>query len=93
MSCVYSEPPVPTTAPKLLEKSSKQLVVMPVESFRGDGPVISTRVLYKPVKSDNAWSSIIGMYWRLRHHYRIMDCKPYHGRINITSGYLVSSQK
>ncbi|XP_054608067.2 tyrosine-protein kinase receptor Tie-1 isoform X2 [Nothobranchius furzeri] len=53
------EPPVPTTAPKLLEKRSKQLVVMPAESHRGDGPVISTRLLYKPVENGNSWSSII----------------------------------
>uniref|UniRef100_A0A7N6AT07 receptor protein-tyrosine kinase n=1 Tax=Anabas testudineus TaxID=64144 RepID=A0A7N6AT07_ANATE len=53
------EPPVPMTPPKLLEKRSKQLLVMPMESYRGDGPIISTKLLYKPVESDNAWSSII----------------------------------
>lgn len=58
--CVYTEPPVPSTPPKLLEKRSKQLLVMPTDSYRGDGPIISTRLLYKPVESDNAWSSIIG---------------------------------
>ncbi|KAF0041863.1 hypothetical protein F2P81_005395 [Scophthalmus maximus] len=58
-SCVHSEPPVPTTAPKLLEKRSKQLLVLPVDSHRGDGPIISTRLLYKPVENGDSWSSII----------------------------------
>ncbi|XP_061594693.1 tyrosine-protein kinase receptor Tie-1 isoform X2 [Cololabis saira] len=53
------EPPVPTSAPKLLEKRSKQLMVVPVESYRGDGPIISTRLLYKPVENGGSWSSII----------------------------------
>lgn len=58
--CVFSVPPVPTTAPKLLEKRSKQLLVMAVDSHRGDGPISSTRVLYKPVENGDSWSSIIG---------------------------------
>lgn len=58
--CVWPEPPVPTTAPKLLEKRSKQLLVMPVDSHRGDGPIVSTRLLYKPVENGDSWSSIIG---------------------------------
>ncbi|XP_041647351.1 tyrosine-protein kinase receptor Tie-1 [Cheilinus undulatus] len=53
------EPPVPTTAPKLLEKKSKQLQVKPMESYRGDGPIISIRLLYKPVENGDSWSSII----------------------------------
>uniref|UniRef100_A0A3Q2NP85 Tyrosine-protein kinase receptor Tie-1 n=1 Tax=Fundulus heteroclitus TaxID=8078 RepID=A0A3Q2NP85_FUNHE len=52
-------PPVPTTAPKLLEKRSKQLLVMPLESHKGDGPIVSTRLLYKPVQNGDSWSSII----------------------------------
>ncbi|XP_015246685.1 PREDICTED: tyrosine-protein kinase receptor Tie-1 [Cyprinodon variegatus] len=52
-------PPVPTTAPKLLQKRSKQLLVMPAESHKGDGPIISTKLLYKPVENGNFWSSII----------------------------------
>ncbi|XP_027146246.1 tyrosine-protein kinase receptor Tie-1 isoform X2 [Larimichthys crocea] len=62
-SCKFNltikEPPVPTTAPKLLERRSKQLLVMPGDSYRGDGPIISTKILYKPVKNGNSWSSII----------------------------------
>uniref|UniRef100_A0A673C307 Tyrosine-protein kinase receptor Tie-1 n=1 Tax=Sphaeramia orbicularis TaxID=375764 RepID=A0A673C307_9TELE len=53
------EPPVPTSAPKLLERRSKQLLVMPVDSHRGDGPIVSTRLLYKPVENKDSWSSII----------------------------------
>ncbi|XP_067369188.1 tyrosine-protein kinase receptor Tie-1 isoform X2 [Channa argus] len=53
------EPPVPTTIPKLLERRSKQLLVMPAESHQGDGPIISTRLLYKPEENGAAWSSII----------------------------------
>ncbi|XP_063357491.1 tyrosine-protein kinase receptor Tie-1 isoform X1 [Pelmatolapia mariae] len=54
-------PPMPITAPKLLEKRSKQLLVMPVYTYVGDGPIISIRVLYKPVenKNEDLWSSII----------------------------------
>lgn len=57
---ILPEPPVPTTAPKLLEKRSKQLLVKPVDSHRGDGPITSTKVLYMPAQNANSWSSIIG---------------------------------
>ncbi|KAB5584359.1 hypothetical protein PHYPO_G00106530 [Pangasianodon hypophthalmus] len=53
------EPPYPTTPPKLIEKSSKQLVVKPMESYRGDGPILSIKILYKPTESEHPWSSII----------------------------------
>ncbi|XP_054458689.1 tyrosine-protein kinase receptor Tie-1 isoform X5 [Anoplopoma fimbria] len=53
------EPPVPTTAPKLMEKRSKQLLVMPVDSHRGDGPIVSTKLLYTPVENGDSWSTII----------------------------------
>lgn len=61
--CFFSVPPMPITAPKLLEKRSKQLLVMPVYTSVGDGPIISIRVLYKPVenKNEDLWSSIIGI--------------------------------
>ena len=35
-------------------------MVRPVESFRGDGPIISTKLLYKPMDNGVSWSSIIG---------------------------------
>ncbi|XP_036426550.1 tyrosine-protein kinase receptor Tie-1 isoform X2 [Colossoma macropomum] len=52
------EPPCPTTPPKLIEKKSKQLVVKPMESYRGDGPIESTKLLYKPMDTGDSWSSI-----------------------------------
>ncbi|XP_019953827.1 tyrosine-protein kinase receptor Tie-1 isoform X4 [Paralichthys olivaceus] len=58
-SVTIKEPPVPIAAPKLLEKRSKQLLVMPVDSHRGDGPIISTKLLYKPMDNGDSWSSII----------------------------------
>lgn len=60
ISNVPPEPPVPTAAPTLLEKRSKQLLVRPVDSHRGDGPITSTKVLYMPAQNANSWSSIIG---------------------------------
>uniref|UniRef100_A0A3Q2XH93 Tyrosine-protein kinase receptor Tie-1 n=1 Tax=Hippocampus comes TaxID=109280 RepID=A0A3Q2XH93_HIPCM len=53
------KPPVPTTAPILLEKRSKQLLVMPMDCHKGDGPIVSTTLLYKPVGNEDSWSSII----------------------------------
>uniref|UniRef100_A0A7N8YE78 Tyrosine-protein kinase receptor Tie-1 n=1 Tax=Mastacembelus armatus TaxID=205130 RepID=A0A7N8YE78_9TELE len=62
ISCVHLEPPVPTTPPKLLEKRSKQLLVMPGDSYRGDGPIVSTKVHYQRLDNEDHWSSIIGKY-------------------------------
>lgn len=56
------EPPFPTSPPKLIEKTSKQLVVKPMESYRGDGPIVSTKVLYRPLEPQATWSSIIVYY-------------------------------
>ncbi|XP_067229486.1 tyrosine-protein kinase receptor Tie-1 isoform X3 [Chanodichthys erythropterus] len=53
------EPPYPTAGPKMLSRSSKQMVVKPVDTFKGDGPIVSTRLLYKPVDTEDSWSSII----------------------------------
>ncbi|XP_067997628.1 tyrosine-protein kinase receptor Tie-1 isoform X1 [Melanerpes formicivorus] len=53
------EPPVPLTAPRLLAKQSRQLVVSPVDCFSGDGPIISIKLLYKPKDDTSAWSSIV----------------------------------
>uniref|UniRef100_A0A3Q0RWE2 Tyrosine kinase with immunoglobulin-like and EGF-like domains 1 n=1 Tax=Amphilophus citrinellus TaxID=61819 RepID=A0A3Q0RWE2_AMPCI len=46
-----------------LSISVNQLLVMPVHAYIGDGPIVSTRVLYKPQKNEkkDLWSSIIGM--------------------------------
>lgn len=54
-------PPVPLSAPRLLAKQSRQLVVSPVDSFSGDGPITSIKLFYKPKDDNSAWSSIVGM--------------------------------
>ncbi|EPQ07677.1 Tyrosine-protein kinase receptor Tie-1 [Myotis brandtii] len=52
-------PPVPLTAPGLLAKQSRQLVVSPLVSYSGDGPITSVRLHYRPQDSTRAWSSIV----------------------------------
>ncbi|XP_004740649.1 tyrosine-protein kinase receptor Tie-1 isoform X1 [Mustela putorius furo] len=52
-------PPVPLTAPRLLAKQSRQLVVSPLVSFSGDGPITSVRLHYRPQDSTMAWSAIV----------------------------------
>lgn len=54
-------PPVPLSAPRLLAKQSRQLVVSPVDYFSGDGPITSIKLFYKPKDDNSAWSSIVGM--------------------------------
>ena len=51
---------MPATPPKLLEKKSKQLLVMPMSAHQGHGPILSTKLLYKPMDNGDSWSSIIG---------------------------------
>nr|XP_057929973.1 tyrosine-protein kinase receptor Tie-1 isoform X2 [Doryrhamphus excisus] len=79
------EPPVPTTAPILLEKRSKQLLVMPMDCHRGDGPIVSTRLLYKPVDNADSWSSII--VYSDKEPITLMNLEPstqYHVRVQLT---------
>ncbi|NWT71152.1 TIE1 kinase, partial [Prunella himalayana] len=52
-------PPVPLSAPRLLAKQSRQLVVSPVDNFSGDGPITSIKLFYKPKDDNSAWSSIV----------------------------------
>ncbi|NXH27768.1 TIE1 kinase, partial [Myiagra hebetior] len=52
-------PPVPLSAPRLLAKQSRQLVVSPVDYFSGDGPLTSIKLFYKPKDDNSAWSSIV----------------------------------
>ena len=59
-------PPVPLTAPRLLAKQSRQLVVSPLVSFSGDGPIASVRLHYRPQDSTMAWSTIVGEGARAR---------------------------
>ncbi|NWX57929.1 TIE1 kinase, partial [Promerops cafer] len=55
----WEMPPVPLSAPRLLAKQSRQLVVSPVDSFSGDGPITSIKLFYKPKDDNSAWSSIV----------------------------------
>ncbi|CAH6790763.1 tyrosine-protein kinase receptor Tie-1 [Phodopus roborovskii] len=52
-------PPIPLTAPRLLAKQSRQLVVSPLVSFGGDGPIASVRLHYRPQDSMIDWSAIV----------------------------------
>ncbi|XP_070466024.1 tyrosine-protein kinase receptor Tie-1 isoform X3 [Equus przewalskii] len=52
-------PPVARTAPRLLAKQSRQLVVSPLVSFSGDGPIASVRLHYRPQDSTMDWSAIV----------------------------------
>ncbi|XP_058159749.1 tyrosine-protein kinase receptor Tie-1 isoform X2 [Dasypus novemcinctus] len=52
-------PPVALSAPRLLAKQSRQLVVSPLVSFSGDGPISSVRLHYRPQDSTMAWSTIV----------------------------------
>ncbi|KAM6220143.1 tyrosine-protein kinase receptor Tie-1 [Rhynchocyon petersi] len=52
-------PPVALTAPQLLAKHSRQLVVSPLVLFSGDGPISSVRLHYQPQQSNLAWSTIV----------------------------------
>ncbi|XP_020952547.1 tyrosine-protein kinase receptor Tie-1 isoform X5 [Sus scrofa] len=52
-------PPVPLSAPRLLAKQSRQLLVSPLVSFSGDGPIASVRLHYRPQDSTMAWSTIV----------------------------------
>ncbi|XP_015340637.1 tyrosine-protein kinase receptor Tie-1 isoform X4 [Marmota monax] len=53
-------PPVPLTAPRLLAKQSRQLVISPLVSYSGDGPISSVRLYYRPQDSTMRWSTIVG---------------------------------
>ncbi|XP_051563732.1 tyrosine-protein kinase receptor Tie-1 isoform X4 [Myxocyprinus asiaticus] len=78
------EPPYPTTTPKLLMRSSKQLVVKPMDTYAGDGPIISTKLLYKPMDTGDSWSSIIV---DSKDPITLMNLKPstrYHVRVQLT---------
>lgn len=52
-------PPVPLAAPQLLARQSRQLVVSPLVSFSGDGPIASVRLHYRPQDSTIDWSAIV----------------------------------
>ncbi|XP_073707415.1 tyrosine-protein kinase receptor Tie-1 isoform X2 [Garra rufa] len=78
------EPPYPTTAPKLLSRSSKQLVVKPAATYAGDGPIMSTKLLYKPVDTEDSWSSIIVYGSDLITLPNLKPSTRYHVRVQLT---------
>lgn len=67
-------PPVPLTAPRLLAKQSRQLVVSPLVSFSGDGPIASVRLHYRPQDSPRtmAWSAIVGEWGKELREERVL---------------------
>ncbi|XP_056460644.1 tyrosine-protein kinase receptor Tie-1 isoform X1 [Gadus chalcogrammus] len=82
---IVREPPVPATPPKLLERKSKQLLVMPMTSHQGHGPIQSTKLLYKPMDNGDSWSSII--VYGDRGPITLMNLKPstrYQVRVQLT---------
>ena len=60
MPSLLAVPPVARTAPRLLAKQSRHLVVSPLVSFSGDGPIASVRLHYRPQDSTMDWSAIVG---------------------------------
>ncbi|XP_064415725.1 tyrosine-protein kinase receptor Tie-1 [Latimeria chalumnae] len=59
---IIKVPPTPTTPPRLVQKKSKQLVVLPMDQYRGDGPITCIKLLYRRETNKEPkepWSSII----------------------------------
>ncbi|XP_075037813.1 tyrosine-protein kinase receptor Tie-1 isoform X2 [Mixophyes fleayi] len=52
-------PPEPLEPPRLLDRRSRQLILAPLHHFKGDGPISSIKLLYRPKESRSAWSNII----------------------------------
>ncbi|KAG7272151.1 hypothetical protein CRUP_010220, partial [Coryphaenoides rupestris] len=58
---------------------------MPMNSHRGDGPILSTKLLYKPMDNGDSWSSII--VYGDREPITLMNLKPstrYQVRVQLT---------
>ncbi|KAM4722947.1 tyrosine-protein kinase receptor Tie-1 [Rhinophrynus dorsalis] len=53
-------PPVPLEPPLLLDKRSRQLIIDPLRSFSGDGPITSIKLLYRPQHGKSKWLHILG---------------------------------
>ncbi|NXT14705.1 TIE2 protein, partial [Prunella fulvescens] len=52
-------PPVPQYAPRLTDRGHNFLIIdINAESHNGDGPVVSTKLLYKPAKRYQSWMSV-----------------------------------
>ncbi|XP_040263751.1 tyrosine-protein kinase receptor Tie-1 [Bufo bufo] len=52
-------PPVPLEPPRLLSRGSRHLILAPLQSFTGDGPISSIKLLYRPKESAAHWSNIV----------------------------------
>ncbi|XP_063795381.1 tyrosine-protein kinase receptor Tie-1 isoform X2 [Pseudophryne corroboree] len=52
-------PPEPLEPPRLLDRRSRQLILAPLHRFKGDGPISSIKLLYRPKESKSDWSNII----------------------------------
>jgi len=56
-----SVPPVPQYAPRLTDSGHNFLIIdINAELHLGDGPVVSTKLLYKPAKRYQSWMSVEG---------------------------------
>lgn len=56
-----SVPPVPQYAPRLTDRGHNFLIIdINAELHNGDGPVVSTKLLYKPAKRYQSWMSVEG---------------------------------
>ncbi|XP_066037561.1 angiopoietin-1 receptor isoform X2 [Chamaea fasciata] len=52
-------PPVPQYAPRLTDRGHNFLIIdINAELHNGDGPVVSTKLLYKPAKHYHSWMSV-----------------------------------
>ncbi|XP_030824962.1 angiopoietin-1 receptor isoform X2 [Camarhynchus parvulus] len=52
-------PPVPQYAPRLTDRGHNFLIIdINAELHNGDGPVVSTKLLYKPTKRHQSWMSV-----------------------------------
>uniref|UniRef100_A0A8D0HT43 Angiopoietin-1 receptor n=1 Tax=Sphenodon punctatus TaxID=8508 RepID=A0A8D0HT43_SPHPU len=51
--------PVPLNAPKMLERGHNFLTIdLNADSHSGDGPIVLTKLLYKPAKVSQSWKSV-----------------------------------
>ncbi|KAM9138439.1 angiopoietin-1 receptor isoform 7-T7 [Pangshura tecta] len=55
-------PPVPQYAPRMIEGGHNFLTIdINADSHTGDGPIVSTKLLYKPAKGYQPWMSVEGI--------------------------------
>ncbi|XP_077673859.1 angiopoietin-1 receptor isoform X5 [Eretmochelys imbricata] len=55
-------PPVPQYAPRMIDSGHNFLTVnINADSHTGDGPIVSTKLLYKPAKGYQPWMSVEGI--------------------------------